>query len=85
MCQVYTSIIRPFIANTYLLGSFDLSVLQNLHCDAKSLFIYLFICLFNVCLFVVVFFFLFFCFFAFFLTDFIQLIRQVLEHISPNF
>ena len=63
MSQIYTFIIRPVIANTFLLGSFDLSVFQNLHCDEKSsmmhsnvsvlylfifLFIYLFIYLFNV-------------------------------------
>ena len=33
MSQVYTSIMWPVIANTVLLGSFDLSVFQNLHCD----------------------------------------------------
>ena len=58
--------IRPLIADTFLLGSFDLSVFKNLHCDEKSslmqsnvsilyLFIYLlayfFIYLFNICLF----------------------------------
>ena len=36
MSQVYTSIIGPVIANTILLGSFYLSVFQNLHCDEKS-------------------------------------------------
>ena len=36
MSQVYTSIIRPVIANTFLLGSFDLSVFQTLHCDENS-------------------------------------------------
>ena len=47
MSQVYTSILRPVIANIFLLGSFDLSVFQNLHCDEKSsMFIYLFIYLF---------------------------------------
>ena len=62
MSKVYTSIIRPVIANTFLLGFFDFCVFQNLHCDEKSsmmqsnvstvyLFIYRFICLFNICLF----------------------------------
>ena len=62
MSQVYRSIIRPVITNTFLLGSFYLSVFQNLHCDEKSsmlhsnvstlyLFIYLFTFLFNICLF----------------------------------
>ena len=47
MSQVYTSILRPVIANTFLLGSFDLSVFQNLHCDEKSsMFIYLLVYLF---------------------------------------
>ena len=47
MSQVCTSILRPVIANTFLLGSFDLSVFQKLHCDEKSsMFIYLFIYLF---------------------------------------
>ena len=52
MSQVYTSIIRPVIANTFLLGSFDLSVFQNLHFDEKSSMmhsnfstLYLFTCL----------------------------------------
>ena len=36
MSQVYTSIIRPVIAYTFLLGSFYLFVFQNLHCDEKS-------------------------------------------------
>ena len=36
MFQVYMSIIGPVIANTFLLGSVDLSVFQNLHCDEKS-------------------------------------------------
>ena len=57
MSQVYMSNIMPVIANTFLLGSFYLSVFQNLHCDEKSsvmhsnvstllfiYFIYLFIC-----------------------------------------
>ena len=61
MSHVYTSIIRPVIANTFLLGSFDLSVFQNLHCGKKSsmmhsnvstiylfYFIYLFIIIFNL-------------------------------------
>ena len=58
MWQVYTSILRPVIANTFLLGSFDLSVFQNLYCDEKSsmlFYIYLFTCLFiylfSICLF----------------------------------
>ena len=65
MSQVYMYIIRPVIANTFLLGSFDLSVFQNLHCNEKSsmmqnnvsifyLSIYLllkYIYLFNICLF----------------------------------
>ena len=71
MSQVYTSILRPVIANTFLLGSFDLSVFQNLHCDEKSsmciyLFIYLFIYLLIYLIFI-------------YLIDFIQPIRQVLE------
>ena len=82
MSQVYTSIIRPVIANTFLLGSFDLSVFQNLHCDEKSFMIqsnvstlYLFI----------------FCFYLFiylifvYLIDFIQTIRQVLEFSRTHF
>ena len=36
MSQVYTSIIRPVIANIFLLGSFDLSVFQTLHWDENS-------------------------------------------------
>ena len=44
MSQVYSSILRPVVANAFLLGSLDLSVFQNLHCDEKSfMFIYLFI------------------------------------------
>ena len=67
MSQVYTSILRPVIAYTFLLGSFDLSVFKNLHCDEKSsMFIYLFTYLFIYLIFV-------------YLIDFIQPIRQVLE------
>ena len=62
MSQVYTSVIRPIIANTFLLGSFGLSIFQNLLYDEKLsmmqsnvsilyLLIYLFIYLFNICLF----------------------------------
>ena len=37
MSQVYTSIIRPVIADSFLLEkTFDLSVFQNLHCNEKS-------------------------------------------------
>ena len=44
MSQVYASILKPVIANAFLLVSFDLSVFQNMHCDEKSsMFIYLFI------------------------------------------
>ena len=53
MSQVYTSVtcIRPVIANTFLLGSFDMSVFQNLQKSSMMqstvstlyLFIYLFI------------------------------------------
>ena len=54
MSQVYTSILRPVIAYTFLLGYFDLSVFQNRHCDEKksSMFIYLFTCLFVYLIFV---------------------------------
>ena len=80
MSQVYTSIIRPVIANTFLLGSFDLPVFQNLHCDESYfmmhsngstlyLFIYLFIYLPSL---------LFYLIFVY-LIEFIQLRRQVLE------
>ena len=58
MSQVYTHIIRPIVANICLLESFDLSVFQNLNCDEKSAMmhsnvstLYLFTCLFNICLF----------------------------------
>ena len=60
MSQVYTSIIRPVIVNTFLLGSFDKPALRwEIFYDAQPLFIYLFICLlvyffiylFNICLF----------------------------------
>ena len=44
MSNVYTTILRPIIANTFLLGTFDLSVFQNLHSDENySMFIYLLI------------------------------------------
>ena len=46
MSQVYTSILRSVTANTFLLGSFDLSEFQNLHCGEKSSMLYLFIYLF---------------------------------------
>ena len=55
MSQVYTSILRPVIANTctFLLGSFDLSVFRNLHCnDKSSMFIYLLVYLFILYLFI---------------------------------
>ena len=54
MFQVYTSILRPVIANTLLLGSFDLSVFKTLHCDEKLvyLFIYLLVYLFIYLIFV---------------------------------
>ena len=58
MYQVYTLIIRPVIANIFSLGSFDLSVFQNLHCDEKSSVmysnvstLYLLVYLFNIYLF----------------------------------
>ena len=77
MSQVYTSIFRPVIANTFLLGSFDLSVFQNLHCDEKSsMFIYLFTCLSKY-----IFIYLMFVY----LIDFIQPIRQVLEFSRTHF
>ena len=73
MSQVYTSVLRPVIANTFLLGSFDLSVFQNLHCDEKSsMFIYLFTCLFIYLIFV-------------YLIDFIQPTKQVLEFSRTHF
>ena len=73
MSQVYTSILRPVIANTFLLGSFDLSVFQNLHCDEKSsTFIYLFIYSFIYLIFV-------------YLIDFIHPVRQVLEFSRTHF
>ena len=77
MSQVYTSVLRPVIANTFLLGSFDLSVFQNLHCDEKSsIFIYLFIYLFT-CLFIYLMF--------IYLIDFIQPVKQVLEFCRTQF
>ena len=36
MFQVYTPIVTAVIANTFLLGPFDLSVFLNLRCDEKS-------------------------------------------------
>ena len=42
MSKSYTLILRSVIANTFLLGSFDLSLFQKLHCDENSsMFIYL--------------------------------------------
>ena len=79
MSQVYTSVLRPVIANTFLLGSFDLSVFQNLHCD-KKIYVYSFIYLFT-CLFIYLFIYLIFVY----LIDFIQPIRQVLEFSRTHF
>ena len=75
MSQVYTSVIRLVIYYTFLLGFFDLSVFQNLHCDEKSSMmqsnvstLYCFFCLF--CLFCFWGVFLFVCFFVFFVFFF---------------
>ena len=58
------SIIRTVIANSFLPGFFDLSAFQNLHCDKKILYVYLFI-LFSYLIFV-------------YLIDIVQPIREVL-------